>query len=126
MRDFVKKLKFKDVASVVNFPENFKDEFNTANFAAFSEENSMNTNVLVFVRDKEEFLNFIKSKLVYVQYDAVLWFAYPKGNSKIKTDINRDILWQFALDFELRPVSAIAIDTTWSALRFRPIACVGK
>lgn len=47
---------------------------------------------------------------------GILWVAYPKGN---KTDINRDSLWKIVAEYGLRPNSQIAIDDTWSALRFR-------
>lgn len=47
---------------------------------------------------------------------AVLWVAYPKGNA---TDINRDTLWPIVADFDMRPNGQVAIDDTWSALRFR-------
>ena len=45
-----------------------------------------------------------------------LWIAYPKGN---KADINRDSLWPIAAGYGFRPISQVAIDATWSALRFR-------
>ncbi|MGX1778638.1 hypothetical protein ACWIGW_41480 [Nocardia brasiliensis] len=46
-----------------------------------------------------------------------VWVAYPKGN---RTDINRDTLHLLLVDYGLRPVAQVAIDETWSALRFRP------
>jgi hypothetical protein len=48
----------------------------------------------------------------------ILWIAYPKGNA---ADINRDTLWPILGEYGLRPVSQVAIDDTWSALRFRPL-----
>lgn len=48
---------------------------------------------------------------------GVLWVAYPKAN---RTDINRDSLWPILAGYQFRPNSQIAIDDTWSALRFRP------
>jgi hypothetical protein len=52
--------------------------------------------------------------------DAVCWFAYPKGTSKkLKSDLNRDIMWDALLPLGIRPVRQIAIDNDWSALRFR-------
>jgi hypothetical protein len=45
-----------------------------------------------------------------------LWIAYPKGN---KADINRDTLWPIGAEYGFRPISQVAIDDTWSALRFR-------
>lgn len=48
----------------------------------------------------------------------VLWVAYPKAN---RADINRDTLWPIVGAYGLRPVSQVAVDETWSALRFRPL-----
>ena len=53
-------------------------------------------------------------------------FAYPKGTSGIKTDINRDNLRNTALEFGLKTVTAVSIDSIWSCLRLRPIEFVGK
>jgi len=44
------------------------------------------------------------------------WVAYPKGN---RTDVNRDSLWPILAEHGFRPISQIAVDATWSALRFR-------
>ena len=49
---------------------------------------------------------------------AVFWVAYPKGN---KADINRDTLWPILAEHGFRPISQVALDETWSALRFRPL-----
>jgi hypothetical protein len=49
---------------------------------------------------------------------TVLWIAYPKGN---KADINRDTLWPILGERGMRPISQVAIDDTWSALRFRAL-----
>jgi hypothetical protein len=48
-----------------------------------------------------------------------LWFAYPKLSGSLKTDITRDAGWTVLDAHTLMPVSQIAIDATWSALRFR-------
>lgn len=46
----------------------------------------------------------------------VLWVAYPKAN---RTDVNRDTLWPILADYGVRPNAQVAVDETWSALRFR-------
>ena len=46
------------------------------------------------------------------------WVAYPKAN---RTDINRDTLWPILAEYGLRPITQIAVDDVWSALRFRPL-----
>jgi hypothetical protein len=47
-----------------------------------------------------------------------VWVPYPKGN---RTDVNRDTLWPILGDYGMRPVTQVAIDDVWSALRFRPL-----
>ena len=47
---------------------------------------------------------------------GAFWVAYPKGN---KTDINHDSLWPIVADFDMRACGQVAIDDTWSGLRFR-------
>ncbi len=49
---------------------------------------------------------------------AVLWVVYPKGG---RADINRDSLWRLIAPYGLRPITQVAVDGTWSALRFRPL-----
>jgi hypothetical protein len=49
---------------------------------------------------------------------SVFWVLYPKAN---KADINRDSLWPILSDYGMRPISQVAVDETWSALRFRPL-----
>lgn len=56
--------------------------------------------------------------------EGMLWINYPKGTSKIKTDINRDTGWQTVTDLQFEGVSLVSIDETWSAMRFRPIGLV--
>jgi hypothetical protein len=52
--------------------------------------------------------------------DGLLWVAYPKGGAKIKTDVNRDRLWDALTGTGWRPVRQVALDDVWSAMRFRP------
>ena len=52
--------------------------------------------------------------------EGVLWLCYPKGGAKAGTDINRDTGWDVMLLAGWGPVSQIAIDERWSALRWRP------
>ena len=60
------------------------------------------------------------------QADRLVWIAYPKGGGGIKTDLNRDRLWQALAPSGWRPVRQVALDETWSAMRFRPAEQVGK
>jgi hypothetical protein len=54
--------------------------------------------------------------------DALEWFAYPKGTSRrYRCEFNRDSGWNVVCAAGFRAVRLIAIDTHWSALRFRRV-----
>lgn len=125
MQDVIKKLKFKDIGTVLNAPKEIKDSFIILGFKTAFGKETKSANTLIFINNNEEFLNFLKHDLENIEFDSVLWFAYPKGTSKIKTDINRDTIRVTAAEFGLKTVTAISIDETWSALRLRPIDKVG-
>lgn len=126
MQDVIKKLKFKGDGIVINAPSALEEEFVKHDFKTSFDKETTSANTLIFINNKEEFLDFLNTRLNKIEFDSVLWFAYPKGTSKIKTDINRDILWMLSKEFGITAVAAISIDDTWSGLRFRPIERVGK
>jgi hypothetical protein len=76
--------------------------------------------VLAFVTTAGDLLAAdAQTALAAAQRDALAWVAYPKGG-KLGTDLNRDTLAAALSHHGVRPVRQIAIDDTWSALRFRP------
>jgi hypothetical protein len=82
--------------------------------------------VQLFVKDRSELERFGPAAFQAVRYDGLLWVCYPKQTGKIKSDLNRDSLWKLLEPTGFSPVMQIAIDETWSALRFRPAEKVGK
>jgi hypothetical protein len=48
-----------------------------------------------------------------------LWLCYPKKTGRIPTDITRDIGWEPLHAAGFLGVAQVAVDTDWSALRFR-------
>jgi hypothetical protein len=51
---------------------------------------------------------------------VTVWAAYPKGK-QLNTDLNRDIIREFAAKYSLDTVRMIAVDEIWSALRLKLI-----
>lgn len=49
---------------------------------------------------------------------GLLWISWPKGTSKITTDLNENSIRQIGLDNALVDVKVIAIDDNWSGLKF--------
>jgi hypothetical protein len=58
--------------------------------------------------------------------DGLFWIAYPKKSSGVETDLSRDSAWDLMPQIGLRPVAQVAVDATWSAVRFRPPELVGR
>ncbi len=82
--------------------------------------------IQVFVTTYGELEGLIKTIADAGKYDCLFWICYPKGGGKIKSDIKRDKVWNAFALINLRPVTQIAIDDTWSAMRGRPEDAVGK
>lgn len=74
---------------------------------------------LAFVQDAAATKALLAEHATELAAVGLLWVAYPKGN---RSDINRDSLWPILAEHDMRPVSQVSIDDTWSALRFRPLA----
>ena len=126
MQDIVKKFKLRGDGIVLYAPAEIEEAFKALGFKTAFDKKAKSSNTVVFIRNNEAYLDFLTNQLKNIEPDSVLWFAYPKGTSKIKTDINRDTIRVTGEGFGITTVTAISIDETWSALRFRPIDKVGK
>jgi len=82
--------------------------------------------VQVFATNSEELKKFIGSAIKAVKHEGLLWICYPKGSSKVKTDLNRDVLWGIVDEYGFKGVTLVSIDDVWSAMRFRPADLVGR
>ena len=49
--------------------------------------------------------------------DRMLWIAWPKRASKVRTDMTEDVVREVALPLGLVDTKVAAVDATWSGLR---------
>lgn len=82
--------------------------------------------VQLFARHSADVERLAPAAIRAVNPDGLLWMCYPKGTSKLKTDINRDTGWKIVSDAGWEGIALVSIDETWSAMRFRPREAVGK
>jgi len=75
--------------------------------------------VLAFARNLRELDTKCGAVIQAAKEDRLAWVAYPEAG-QLDTDINRDILWRHLQKKGIQGVRLIAIDSVWSALRFRP------
>ncbi|SHI39834.1 DUF3052 family protein [Aquimarina spongiae] len=50
--------------------------------------------------------------------NGMLWVSWPKGSSKIATDLKRDPIREYLLNIGLVDVKVAAVDEDWSGLKF--------
>lgn len=76
--------------------------------------------VQLFARDSTELERHLKTAIGAVRAGGILWIAWPKKSAKVTTDLTRDTLWALVQPAGWGPVASVAIDDTWSGLRFKP------
>lgn len=75
--------------------------------------------VIVFVKTLAEVDAQCAPMIEAAKNDRIAWVMYPKAG-QLNTDLNRDILWKHLLKHGIQGVRQIALDSVWSAMRFRP------
>ncbi|XDD50473.1 YdeI family protein [Leptospira sp. WS92.C1] len=92
----------------------------------FTNQISKADGILLFVNSsatlKTSFLKIVKS----FREDCLLWIAYPKKSSSIKTDLDRDHGWDVLSENGYEGVALVSFNETWSAVRFRKTEAVKK
>lgn len=111
---------------IVNAPEGFVEIF--SDFQCDTSYNPVNQGKYDFVQVFGTMQSELELQLLMVKdagkFDALFWASYPKGGGKIKSDMKRETVWAALELIQLRPVTQIALDETWSALRARPHAVI--
>ena len=77
--------------------------------------------IQVFMTSRKELEEQLVKLKSVIKPKGLLWVTYPKGMSKIKADINRDSIVQYARSLGLEGVAMISVDDTWSALRLKMV-----
>lgn len=74
-----------------------------------------------FVIDRAQMIRELKKVLTLVKENVILWIYYPKGTSKLQTDLSRDKGWEDLLAHgdKLTWISLISFDDTWSVFGCR-------
>lgn len=75
--------------------------------------------ILAFARDQSALTGMAATVLPIYKRGGSLWFAHPKKSGAIRSDLSRDAGWDVVTAAGLIPVTQIALDDDWSALRFR-------
>jgi hypothetical protein len=82
--------------------------------------------VQLFARNRSDLRAGIGQAMVAAGEDGVLWVSYPKVASTSASDLSRQAVWDALTGTGWEPVTQVAVDETWSALRIRPSEKVGS
>lgn len=122
----LKKLRFKDgKAYILNMPETCQSLFEGADVSQKLPSGSI-AQILLFAIDKKSLSKGVTKILPKLEDEALFWVAYPKKSGSVVSDITRDSGWDVLSEAGYDPVTQIAIDTDWSALRFRKSEAIGE
>ena len=72
----------------------------------------------MFVTQKEELAKFAAQYKTALKKTGMLWISWPKGSSKISTNLKRDPIREYMLSLGLVDVKVAAVDQNWSGLKF--------
>lgn len=72
-----------------------------------------------FVETKAQMEKELPKMLKMLRPEVTMWIFYPKGTSGIQTDLTRDKGWDQLLKHDLKWISLISFDQTWSTFGVR-------
>jgi hypothetical protein len=100
--------------AVINAPEGFEIEGATKLAGKFDW-------IMLFVKSEAELAKSIGKAVAALEPEGFLWIAFPKGSSKIQTDLTRDRGWDALKKHPLMWVTLVSVNETWSAFGVRPL-----
>lgn len=106
-------------AAVINAPENYVEELRH-DTALSPTLNGKFDWIQIFVKSKAELDALVPKAFRALRPESMLWISFPKGTSKIQTDLTRDKGWEILQGLDLKWITLISVNETWSAFALRP------
>lgn len=116
------RIKANDVLLTLNAPPDFKKGLGTLPVGVQIVTTGKNINqVHWFVLNKAQLEKELSKIMKLVKEDVTVWVYYPKGTSKVQTDLTRDKGWECLMSEgdKLTWINLISFNDTWSVFGFR-------
>jgi hypothetical protein len=94
----------------------------TSSIEVVKDQNEPYQGMLLFVKNSTELLQALATYGSGIK-DQIVWFAYPKKNSGIETDLKME-QWKELESYKLTPCASAAISEVWTGLRIKPVDAV--
>ena len=72
----------------------------------------------IFTKSQSELNEQLLQLKASLAKDGMLWISWPKKASKVRTDLDGNIVRQIGLDAGLVDIKVAAVDEIWSGLKF--------
>ena len=73
--------------------------------------------VHLFLKEKKEYEKEVLRLKKALKPDGMIWISWPKKSSKVLTDLDENIIRDFALKNGLVDIKVCAVDEVWSGLK---------
>ena len=116
-----KKLKLKPglKAAVLNAPEKYLSELKHDSEISQKLGGKFDW-IQIFAKNKKELDSLAPKAVSALKPDSILWLSFPKGTSKLQTDLTRDKGWGILHGVDLKFITLISVNEQWSAFALRP------
>src|SRR5690349_20209078 len=116
------KLKAGHFATIINAPDKYLQELEPlpANVKVVQKLENPSDWIQIFVQNKAELDKHFPKVVKFLKPESILWITFPKGTSKIQTDLTRDKGWDVVQAADLKWVNLVSVNETWSAFAVRP------
>ena len=116
-----KKMKLKSglKAAVINAPENYVDALNHDTALSSTLRGKFDW-IQIFVRSRSELEALAPKAAKALRPESMLWISFPKGSSRIQSDLTRDKGWESLHTLDLKWITLVSVNETWSAFALRP------
>ncbi len=116
-----KKMKLKSnlKAAVINAPEDYVETLRHDTALSPTLKGKFDW-IQIFVRNKAELDELAPKAAKALRPDSMLWISFPKGSSRIQTDLTRDKGWESLQALDLKWITLVSVNETWSAFALRP------
>jgi len=119
--DLAQKMKLKPDAraAMINAPEGYLNKFQHNQKISQNLDGKFDW-IQIFVTNKADVDELAPKAAQALNPESILWISFPKGKSKIQTDLARDQGWESVNALGLKWITLISVDETWSAFALRP------
>lgn len=121
-RPLAEKLGMKEGASVVilNAPQNYHETLAPMPSGVMHSTNLKGSMEFIqfFTKERKDLAKQFPKLKKHLKPKGILWISWPKGASKVQTDLNENIVREIGIANGMVDIKVCAVDEIWSGLRF--------